>query len=199
MSAGWPNAKAALRATDASVDSWRAAYQLFLETRLADRYLKPIRSIRADGSYSGEGFAILTIQCALLEFLASLRLGFNYSHGASFGVDFKYGDSRKLFVDFLRKCAPFESLGLTKAHAESFYANVRCGLVHEAQTKNGWKVWAYNANKIAIDPINKIVNRDLLADLIDDYLVVYEAELYQSKDLQAAFIRKLDYIQEHSS
>lgn len=199
MFSAWPDLKIELQNPETSVVLWRKAYVVLLKARLDDRYLKPINSIRGNGSYSGEGFSILTIQCALLEFLASLRLGFNFSHGAAFGQNFRYGESQRLFVDFLRQSAPFDKLGLTKAQAQAFYVNVRCGLVHEAQTKNGWRVWASNANKIAIDPAEKVVNRDLLAGLIDSYLATYESELYQSADLKAAFIRKFDYIFEHAA
>ena len=48
---------------------WEKAYDDYFLTRLKDRYLTPIDSIKENGGYTGEGFSIMTIICSLIEFL----------------------------------------------------------------------------------------------------------------------------------
>jgi hypothetical protein len=57
---------------NASPGDWDAAIRLCLDNRLKVRYLDPIEAIVASRVLKGEGFLILTIQCSILEFLASL-------------------------------------------------------------------------------------------------------------------------------
>lgn len=191
--------KAELTNGNVTSETWARAHNRCLRARLDDRYLQPIKTIQSNGSFIGEGFAILTLQCSLIEFLAALRLGLNYRTGAQFGEKNEYGQSGKLYAEFLAGQPPFSDCVPNLASAYEFYRDVRCGLVHEAQTKNGWKVWAYTSTNQAIDFGRKIVNRDLLGDAIETYLAQYEAELIASVELQNAFVRKLDYIYRHST
>lgn len=194
----WPMTKVKLESGEADAATWKGAHERLLKARLDDRYLKPIKSIRESGSYIGEGFAILTIQCGLIEFLAALRCGWNYRNGAAYGKNNEYGSSRRLYAEFLTNQKPFSDYVPDSERALEFYRDVRCGLTHEAQTKNGWKVRAANATDSAIDFNSKFVNRDLLGNAIDKYLAIYSDELQTSADLQAAFVRKLQHIHEHS-
>ncbi|MGO8489787.1 hypothetical protein ACC757_23675 [Rhizobium ruizarguesonis] len=194
----WPAIKAAL-AGDCSPEQWENATGRCLDTRLRHRYLDPIKGIARSRKLKGEGFLILTIQCSLLEFLASLRLGWNYSHGADWGDNFEYGDSKRLFVDFLRRNTPFLNFIPTKAKATTFYRDIRCGLVHEAQTKDGWVVKGGSSKYPLVDFDTKVVNRDAMGDAIDDYLANYRQAVKTDQDLQEAFIRKFDNLYHHAS
>ncbi|RWF88529.1 MAG: hypothetical protein EOQ45_32055 [Mesorhizobium sp.] len=185
-----------LASSDRTADTWADVYDSVLSERLKYRYLEPITRMDANGK--GEGFSILTIQCALIEFLASLRKGWSYRHGhKDYGKDDAYGDSQKLYVDFLRKEEPFKA-HFTKRQAEGFYADIRCGLVHEAQTKRGWRIWRGDASQPVIDHTRKIVYRESMRRCITDYLERYRSELLLSTDLQDAFIRKFDYLHKHT-
>ena len=63
--ADWIATKASL--TDFNNTSlWTTVYNDFYITRLNDRYLSPIKSIKEDGSYTGEGFSIMTIILSLI-------------------------------------------------------------------------------------------------------------------------------------
>jgi hypothetical protein len=177
---------------DRSADTWATIYDRVLEERLKIRYLDPITRIDANGK--GEGFSILTLQCAL----ASLRKGWSYLHGhKGHGKSDFYGDSQKLYVDFLRHEDPFKA-HFSKAQAKSFYTNIRCGLVHEAQTKYGWRIWRGDASRPLVDHRQKVVYRNRMRSYIDDYLARYRSELLASADLQDAFIRKFDYLHKHA-
>ncbi|MDK4724935.1 hypothetical protein [Rhizobium phaseoli] len=194
----WPAIKAAL-AAGSSPEQWESAISKCLDTRLSYRYLDPIKGIAGSRKLKGEGFLILTIQCSLLEFLASLRVGWNYSHGADWGDNFEYGDSKRLFLDFLRRNTPFSSFIPTKAKATIFYRDIRCGLVHEAQTKDGWVVKGGTSRYPLVDFDNKIVNRDAMGDAIDDYLANYCQALKTDQGLQEAFVRKFDNLYHNAS
>ena len=95
------------------------------------------------GPFRVRGSRILAIQCTLVEFLESTVQGVTYRYlrrGETLGPH-EYSSSSDLFVNFLCKRDPF-ARDFSEALAKEFYAGVRCGLLHEARTKNGWKVWA---------------------------------------------------------
>ncbi|WP_143534761.1 hypothetical protein [Notoacmeibacter marinus] len=193
----WLQIKNKLEGDSPDATIWKDACDRLLTTRLDDRYFQPISLIRSGSNYRGEGFAILTIQCSLIEFLAALRLGWNHKVGAQPGKNFQYGRSQDLYCGFLTQQSPFSGLFTDEDRALNFYKNVRCGLVHEAQTKNGWKIWAGSANDKAVDFEHKVVNRDLFGDLINQYVEIYSKDLIFCRDLQQAFIRKMQYIYDH--
>jgi hypothetical protein len=190
--ADWKRLRIAIQ-VDRSADTWAWVFENILQARLSTRYLDPIR--RMDGPSRGEGFAMLTVQCALIEFLAALRKGWNFQHGYTEkdGTDDLYGNSSQLFIDFLRKEPPFKQF-FTKATARTFYTKIRCGLVHEAQTKDGWRVWRGDDSRPLIDHRQKVIYRARMSHYINEYLGAYGAELTGSRALQDAFIRKFDYL-----
>jgi hypothetical protein len=73
-----------------------------------------------------------------------------------------------------------------------FYINIRCGLIHEAQTKNGWRIRAKNTKGKIIDKDQKLVYRDNFMETINSFIVIYSIELKSNKKFQEAFIRKFD-------
>ncbi|UCI05677.1 hypothetical protein [Mesorhizobium sp. B1-1-8] len=190
----WPQIEAVLQAGPTAAD-WDAAFSVCLSDRIQKRYLVPIRALQK-GPLHGEGFTILTIQCALIEFLAALKKGWNFHSGAPWGVNDEYGSSRRLYKEFLTSEAPFTSVVTSDAEAETFYTDIRCALVHETQTKNGWRVRAIGPK--AIDFSQTYVNRDLMQKLIDQWVQSYRGALPNDPQLQAAFNRKFTYINSHS-
>ncbi|CCV08629.1 conserved hypothetical protein [Mesorhizobium metallidurans STM 2683] len=81
-------------------DMWAEAFDKFLLGRLRSRYLQPIAMVRDKGEWEGEGFTIVSIQCALIEFLAATRAGKNYRHRNA-QPPHEYQKSGELFVDFV--------------------------------------------------------------------------------------------------
>jgi len=63
--------------------SWQNAYGGFLHKRLSLRYLEPIKVLRDSGTFQGEGFSIVAIQCTLIEFLESTVQGLSYRYRLS--------------------------------------------------------------------------------------------------------------------
>jgi len=57
---------------------WKKAFDDYFYERLSLRYLEPIKVLQDNGTYQGEGFSIVAIQCTLIEFLESTVQGISY-------------------------------------------------------------------------------------------------------------------------
>lgn len=176
---------------------WHLAFQDYFLTRLTDRYLKPIESIKQNGTYRGEGFSVMTIICSIIEFLETTYQGINYRYvrrnDPPLGK-FEYSQSGQIFIDFLCKREPFKN-SFNLQTAEEFYKNIRCGLLHEARTNGRWTIWGNtSSNKlISITPTEWIIYRDNFYDAILDYVNNhYKREFLSSSDVKDAFLRKFD-------
>ncbi len=168
--------------------AWADVFHEFFFARLESRYLKPIRLLQDEGSWEGEGFSIVSIQCAMLEFLAACRGGMIYRHKNP-KPPFEYSASGELFAMFLAKTAPFDAL-FTPVTAAEFYRQVRCALLHEARTKGGWIIQA--SGSLGVDCPRKTVFRNTFQKNITDYIEAYGHALLAEPGLQAAFVRKFN-------
>ena len=187
-------------------DGWPGAVRM-LNQRLSTRYLAPIEQMHSD--MDGEGFAIMTILCSLIEFLAALRLGLEYEHGwptQQFATNNKYGQSGRLYKEFLCNAQPFAAVfndpnNPDQPKATAFWSSVRNGLLHEGQTKDGWRIRVSNSKQAAVavefTPGASIVYRDLFLDLTQTYVATYCNDLLTTMQLQNAFIRKFDHLHHH--
>ncbi len=174
--------------------NWDNAYNDFLLKRLHTRYFAPIKAIEDMKSSVGEGFAIVTLHCSLIEFLAALVKGENFQDKKKSELaEHEYGrsESKNLFCEFLTSHNPFSCM-FTEEQAKDFYGNVRCGLLHEAQTRGGWKIQVCSTASVAVDARGKIVYRNKLQPAFDQFLEWYKCELAKDPKLQKAFIRKFD-------
>jgi hypothetical protein len=172
---------------------WTRAYEEYFLTRLRLRYLEPIGLLQRELHYQGEGFSILAIQCTLIEFLEATFRGLAYRYlrrGETCGP-FEYSKSAELFADFLCTRAPFATR-FDRPLAEDFYRDVRCGLLHEAQTKGGWRVWGRSSDLQIVDPKVRIVFRDDVQDALQACIDEYGRQLPADVGLQQAFLRKFD-------
>lgn len=176
---------------------WRKAFEEFFRTRLQLRYLDPIKVLQERGDFTGEGFAIAALQCSLIEFLESTLHGLKYRYvedSANLG-QFEYSSSAKLFTNFLTEREPF-CRAFTKKIASDFYVNVRCALLHEARTKNGWLIRGRDPDGRIIDVQNKILFRNGFQIALLEFVDSFGPQLLTSVDLQKAFLRKFDDLAE---
>jgi len=70
---------------------WEEAYLLFKE-RIDSRYLDYIKLIEDNGNKIGEGFAIMSIYCSLIEFLETTIQGLNFQYKKKDLLEFEYGN-----------------------------------------------------------------------------------------------------------
>lgn len=177
----------------ADTATWEAAFEDYFRPRLTLRYLDPIKALQDNGTYQGEGFSIAALQCTLIEFLESCRRGLKYRYlrnGEKLAPN-EYASSKDIFVTFLRDRDPFSNT-FDESSAVDFYASVRCGLLHEAQTKNGWKIRAKGPDCIVANVNDRIVYRDNFQAALLSYVESYKSALLLDTTLQAAFLRKFD-------
>ena len=94
----------------------------------------------------------MAIQCSLIEFLEATRLGKTYRRPTKAQPlgQYEYFTSGDVFAAFSFKRSPF-SKTFNEEAAEDFYLNVRCGLLHEARTKGGWRIWADGPDSVVAD------------------------------------------------
>ena len=69
-----------------------------------------------------------------------------------------------------------------------FYRYVRCGLLHETQTKNGWKI---SANETNTSIKGKTINRNLFQKDIETLMENYKNAITKGEDLDGIKVSKL--------
>ena len=165
--------------------TWEKVITLFKQ-RIDDFYFNPINSILKPNSQKGEGFAIVTLQCALIETFAAFKHGKIYNSKKKGKLpNYEYSGSSVFFIAFLLSEEIFkdhfftiDANGVKKENypynAKEFYERVRCGLMHEARTKEDWRITA-NPKKtgsnrfIGKDGDDKVIHRTVLNDKLKDY------------------------------
>ena len=126
----------------------------FLSDRHRERFFEPLEVLQnAKSSGRGFGFAIMALCSLLIETIESYKKGLPTSDKTDFddlflGIDISPYDKnaikmeikggRKMFEDFFKDsenkvCFPDVNGGL-------FFQKIRCGLLHQAQTKGGWRI-----------------------------------------------------------
>lgn len=172
---------------------WKQALDIF-ESRINERYIIPAKTIQDNLSVSGEGFSITIILCSLVEALQSFNQGICYKNEKPrTNTEYGNGKSKKLFINFLTKNKPF-SVFFDHDLADDFYKNVRCSLVHEAMTRNGWKI-RINTNMLVVTEGEiKIFNRFYFLELMIEYIKEYREQTIISKVQKNAFLCKMKCI-----
>lgn len=213
----WTNIREELNKTYNYNETWDVAIKL-LEKRLKRKYFDPIQLIIEEDILVGEGFTIVTVQCALIEMFAAFRQGKIFNHKkSSSSPKYEYRESQKMFTSLLHTSTIFQDNFWQYKHkdikendkpynAYDFYNNVRCGLIHEARTKDNWHITATsltNTNKnekqfILTEGSVIKINRTLLHYRLLAYLDEYSKELREEtktgSDLRKYFARKMDHL-----
>lgn len=159
----------------------------FLRQRFDDRFFEPIKVLRrAPGNTQGYGFAIMSLCSLLVESIQCFRLGLPSTYE---------GDLRKLHLhnpqpefqvpktEWQKGHEVFVAFFSEPKHKElfpgisgaEFCKNIRNGLLHQAQTKNGWTITT--AQKRLYAPKKHAINRNLFAARIEKAFRIYLREL----------------------
>lgn len=169
---------------------WAQAICIF-ETRIRRRFIDPVDVLIAHeiGQKRGAfGFAILAIDCLLVETLQGFREGI---------VDHN-GQSGRLVKTFLSERFPthFDD-GITRtSKAGKFYGRCRCGIHHSGQTDGDFRVRRSGPMIEFKADDSVIVNRTAFHDALKREFDAYLAELADptKNDLRMKFRRKMDAI-----
>ncbi|WP_138992286.1 hypothetical protein [Larkinella sp. C7] len=134
---------------------WEQAFEDFLLARITTRYFEPINAISSIHKQQGKGFSIVAIYCSLIEFFETLKKGYefkypNYYDSNGSIVASKVNHDKKgnfyslhtkeIFTDFLTENLPFSVIFKNLNIAEDFYTNVRCSILHQAETQSNWVI-----------------------------------------------------------
>jgi len=106
-------------------DDWLRAIDIFVE-RIKERFLNPIEKIE---KCEYAGFAVLALDCLLIEMLQQFRKGL---------IKTPSGQSKDFFVDFLTQTSFGEFFD--KRQATLFYRQIRCGILHQAEIRGSSKI-----------------------------------------------------------
>lgn len=175
---------------------WDAAFSDYFSARINLRYLEPINVIQNHDTELGEGFSIVAIHCTLVEFLESTMQGIKYRFVRKDNQlgPFEYRKSGPVFIDFLSRRQPFAN-EFDMTLAQDFYKYVRCGLLHEACTKNGWLIHANDQTGAIVDakdPKRPILIRNNFHNALLAFIKWYKGALATDPNIQEAFLRKFD-------
>jgi hypothetical protein len=144
----------------------KSALADFIYNRLHTRYLKPF--IFSDPDYVKHfknGFSIMANCCLLIETLESFKQGLGDSNR----------NSQKLFVDFLGTDPNFTDL---KSFEAQFYFSIRCGILHQGETTNGWII--SRSGKSLFDSLKLKVDAVVFLKSLDKSLNEYRQTLINS-------------------
>ncbi|PFS47133.1 hypothetical protein [Bacillus cereus] len=146
---------------------WQTAIEIFKE-RIEGRFLKVskklLKECEGDESLS-TAFSVMTLNCLLIETLQQFYEGFDETPSPN----------QASFVNFLMNSPYFnESLksyqrrhknelgnGFNQDTAKHFYKNVRCGLLHQAQTKKNAVISYYTPHMVDTETYNGWVLYDV--------------------------------------
>lgn len=211
----WNNIRASLDNNYEYSPNWQEVIDMF-EKRINDYYLTPIDNIISKNQLKGEGFSVVTLQCALIEMFAAFETGCIYKHRASRPKpSFEYNNPSGFFKTFLRSEEIFENhffqvtdngkIEDVPFSANGFYSEVRCGLMHEGRTKGNWLINAkknenYSGTESTfIDKeggnlkIDRTILHALLKQYFNSYILSLKAENAHGDQLRRLFGRKLDH------
>ncbi|SUJ07155.1 Uncharacterised protein [Sphingobacterium spiritivorum] len=192
-------------------DNWDKAFDFF-DMRIKTRYLDPIDEILRMKSFSGEGFAVINLQCSLIETIESFVNGWKYrikqseqeiERGWYVGEKLNKDITNKyIFSSFFSHRKEFNG----KIDGKSFYDFVRCGLLHETQTTNNWKIhrddrrgeldWYedYNDYKIIYSYQLNNVLKSLMKRYRDTITNGVQFDQITIEELRKNFIEKMNHI-----
>lgn len=142
----------------------------FIYNRLYSRYLNPFEYKNKEYiTHYKNGFSMMASFCLLIETLQCFKVGKETSDG--------YG--RQSYKDFFKE---FDKIECFKGEdvGEELYKNIRCGILHQGETKNGWVI---TRKSIDINPSNfqdKVINANEFMEKLKKSLEDYKDELKEA-------------------
>lgn len=134
--------------------------------RLHSRYIKPFKYCDIDYTrHYKNSFSIMANCCLLIETLESFKNGLADSNR----------QSQKLFVDFLSTDKNFTAF---KAREVEFYFSVRCGILHQGETTNGYILTI--SGSIFFDVSKLKINAVMFLENLEKSLNEYRSNLKSS-------------------
>jgi hypothetical protein len=173
---------------------WDIAIKIFKD-RMEGRFLKHIELLnknpnRKIGIFAG--FAIMSLDCLFIETLEQFCKG---------KIRTGQGMDEKAFFDFFQRSPKFKMFFNTQTKAIIFYQQIRCGLLHQAQTKRKSTIHIRNEEMLQwVNPqkieeglkIQRILFHDEVVDIYNSY--VHKLEDKRNLNLRRKLKRKMNFI-----
>lgn len=144
----------------------RATISGFLKERFNERYIRPLRV----APYMKHGFCTMAISCLMIEALESFWQGWADTNRKG----------KEVFRLFFKRCSE-QGLKLgnfaEETLSDDFYYGVRCGILHQAETTNGWRILRKGP---LYNPDTKTINATKFHEELEKALQLYCDTLKQS-------------------
>ena len=156
----------------ASETDWALAVDMFRD-RLKSRHLDHIDVLLTRKT---SGFAVLSLDCTLVETLQQYRLGSRKT---------PRGKGKEYFVEFLTATA--FSQHFQKDSAEIFYTEIRCGLLHQAEAEGSSRIKRGERPLVEYTADHKsvVINVHRFHALLKEVISSYEQELLRPGSVSA--------------
>ena len=145
----------------------------FIVERFKERYFRPI-----EDSPSKHGFTVIAVACLVIETLESFYQG---------RADTK-GVSSKMFQDFFARDT---ALKVFAGGNGWFYTDIRCGILHQSETRGGWRVQRKGQ---LLDTKAKAINATALLRELLRAVETYAAQLETDEVLWKNFKKKMNAV-----
>ena len=155
----------------------------FFRERIEERYLRQIKMLNNDSVFDN-GFISMAICCLLIDTF------YQFEHGVK-----KTTNNKVSYIDFLR--SHLNDVFDTYEKAERFYVDIRCGILHSAQTQNESRLSAKQHDIVQCiyeDKPNSPISVDVrkMAERIETYFNEYCERVQHDETTQTNFVKKLN-------
>ncbi len=148
----------------------RPALARFVVERFDERYFRPV-----EDSPSKHGFTSMAVACLAIETLESFYQG---------RPDTK-NESKQMFRDFFERETPLRVFG---GGGDWFYKDIRCGLLHQAEARGGWRIRRSGA---LFDQAARTINATAFLREVRRAVGVYARHLEQEDESWTLFRDKM--------
>lgn len=159
---------------------WQKALEIF-DDRFYGRFWGSIQNLSTNVNVNG--FAIMALDCLLIETLLQFDLGVDTTPPANW----------RSFSTFLKRNFPehFDSV-----KASRFYSDIRCGILHSAQTKNNARLTTKNEFVVDLKDDILLVSVERLTAILFQYYNEYKNKVLDRNNvtIRRLFINKMNFI-----
>ncbi|WP_196892138.1 hypothetical protein [Aureivirga marina] len=171
-----------------NIDNHRIDIANLIFNRLYNRYIKPFKN---NSKENKSGFLIMASCCLLIESYMSFKVReFLSTHKKSarcFGYFFVTEERFKIFSQGgldknqylnLDKKVLFKGKGVP----QKFYKGVRCGILHNGETKNSWRIRRDSKKLLKVSKNKKVINANLFLDELHEVLKEFRQTLIDNEN-----------------
>ncbi len=157
---------------DAVLRGDRKALGEFLVNRFEERYFRPMDA----ATNAKHGFLLLSLSCMVIETLEAFYRGMKDTRGRS----------KDLFRRFFNRHASFN---VFIEEGDWFYEDIRCGLLHQGETRGGWKI---HRRGVLLNRDDRVINASLFVKRLREALAKQAEEMQRSDECWRHFLEKME-------